>query len=980
MGEDSELEAARSEYLTECEELIQHVSGHLSLIEKGNSDASIYDSIYRDVHTIKGSSQLFGFVAIGEVAHALETSLDPVRKKRLVPSVDMIEALYSCMDTLDKMVAAIGKSEERDFGALVAQTIPRLIESSVGMASFTLMPVLDDSVTDPQPNILAKLPRPEKVSPSIPSKIKEFEPEMSLPATTSVRSDVLSVPVSPLRLVSPEVPVMKTETAEIHPEFPSEHAPVTAPKASASASSSAPLPNQVAKSPVLNGGHPPAQGASPSGDAVDSSSTIRVSVALLDKLMTLMGEMVLVRNQVQQYASKSDDLAFLNLSQRLDIVTSEIQGEVMKTRMQPIGNILSKFQRVVRDLARDLNKKIELTLVGAETELDKTLLEAVKDPIMHIVRNSCDHGIESLDDRRLAKKAELGKITIRSFHEGGQVVVEIRDDGRGLNSEKLISKAIEKGLITPEKGATLTEREAQAIIFAPGFSTAAQVTNVSGRGVGMDVVKNNIEGIGGVVELESRLGAGTAIRLKIPLTLAILPTMIIRSGYEVFAIPQVKLVELVRVEKGASTGHIEYLQDKPIYRLRGNILPLVRLKEVLGISAQEGVSKLNADVTNIVVLNADRCMFGLIVDEVLDTAEVVVKPLSKFLKSLTLYAGATVLGDGSIALILDVVGIAQNQHMLTDSATKSGNIELSQRADEGIREAQDFLLFTLNTPTKHAIPLNLVHRLEELKTKDVEISGGQRVIRYRNSLLPILTLNEFFGLKEADAPASSIDRKTLSIIVSKKSNRLYGIEVNEILDAVSTLDPMDDQISDRPGILGNLITSDEIIVVIDMLQIIDSFTKKLQVNGFGGSSATPVKNDMSPHRGKKILLVEDTVFFRKHITSLLERAGLSVTFAENGQDAYNLLDQSPRALFDLILSDIEMPKLSGLELVKAIRKQPVWSDVPCVAITTKFSEFYVNEGLSAGFDAYLEKLKPDILLAEISTALTGQTSKRKKVA
>ena len=642
MGEDSELEAATSEYLTECEELIQHVSGSLSQIEKGNSDTSVYDSIYRNVHTIKGSSQLFGFVAIGEVAHALETSLDPVRKKKLVPSVDMIEALYSCIDTIDKMVTSIRKKEAKDFGEIVSHTIPKLIESSLKLDPLQFSELVDEKSSF-YPPLLSEMEKPAKSGPAAVSPSSAPVKPVPVPAPTLVSTPLptakpvqaapapsfsSSSPPTPsvgtpsgLKSVPPvEVIPMKAESASDHPT-----AEVKPPQPSSPAHGSSPSPAPAHAAPAASS-HPPhpAQAAhpqaAPSGEgATDSSSTIRVSVSLLDKLMTLMGEMVLVRNQVQQYASKSDDLGFLNLSQRLDIVTSEIQGEVMKTRMQPIGNILSKFQRVVRDLARDLNKKIELSLVGAETELDKTLLEAVKDPIMHIVRNSCDHGIESLDDRKLAKKSDTGKIVIRSFHEGGQVVVEIRDDGRGLNSEKLVTKAIEKGLITPEKGATLTEREAQALIFAPGFSTAAQVTNVSGRGVGMDVVKNNIEGIGGIVELESRVGSGTTIRLKIPLTLAILPTMIIRSGTEVFAIPQVKLVELVRVEKGASTGHIEYLQDKPVYRLRGNLLPLVRLKEVLGIPSTPENSQIS-DVTNIVVLNADRCMFGLIVDEVLDTA------------------------------------------------------------------------------------------------------------------------------------------------------------------------------------------------------------------------------------------------------------------------------------------------------------------------------------------------------------------------
>lgn len=862
---DNNMDAALSEYLAECDELNQRISDHLRTIEKGGQTPDIIDSLYRDIHTVKGSSQLFGFKQIGELAHALETGLDPIRKNQSVVPPEFLDLFSKSLDLIDQLIASIKESkQEKDFAEAMTALTTALMQNG----------------------------KPQEVAAAVPAQAP-VSSQTSAPAAVTVSA---------------------------------------APAASASIS------NQ-------------AQAAQPSqAESAEISSSIRVPVTLLDKLMNLMGEMVLVRNQVLQYANQSDHLEFVNLSQRLDVVTSEIQGEVMKTRMQPIGNILSKFHRVTRDLAKDLNKKIELSLIGVETELDKTLLEAVKDPIMHIVRNSCDHGLETIEERAAAGKSTVGTITVKSFHEGGQVIVEISDDGRGLNKEKIINKAIEKGLISQEKAATLSERDAFGLIFAPGFSTASVVTNVSGRGVGMDVVKNNIEGIGGLVEIQSQAGKGTTTRLKIPLTLAIVPAMIVRSGDDRFAIPQVKLVELVRVEKSDDNQPIEFLQGKPVFRLRGNILPLITLREVLNIEAAA-----NTDVTNIVVLNAEGTLVGLIVDEVQDTAEVVVKPLSNFLKSLLLYSGATVLGDGSVALILDIVGIAQKYNFSNESKVKTDGTESGSMIED-----QEFLLFKIGSPTKHAIPLNLVNRLEEFDRSDIEYSGQQRFVRYRNTALPIISLNKILGYP-VDETSSS-----LPVIVTQKSGKLFGIEVQEIFDVLNTSSQLEEGFSDRAGIFGNLVTNEELIVVVDTLKILDDVAASLSIAQPG---AKVVKNNDLPKGTGKILFAEDTVFFRRHVTAVLERAGYTLTLCENGADAYDVLEKAKPGDFDLILSDIEMPKMNGLQLAQAVRANPVWKSIPMIALTTKFSADHVEEGKRAGFNSYLEKLKPEILLSEMKMYL-----------
>lgn len=907
-------ESALSEYLAECGELIQSVSASLEALKTGKSSQDRIDSIYRDIHTFKGSAQLFGFQRIGEVAHAMETSLDPVRRGRIALTGVLVEALYGCLDAVEKMVEAVRTRENSDFSDVVSGAIARLVEASIravdGSVQLTKerLPALDARV-EPLPAPL-KSPSPQAAEPSSPVE-RGKSPDASETPRQAARSE-------------------------------------EAPPGSASPSA----------------GPPPA-----AGEGGDSSTSIRVPVALLDKLMTLMGEMVLVRNQVLQYANRSEDLEFMNLSQRLDVVTGEIQGEVMKTRMQPIGNVLSKFQRVVRDLSRDLGKRIDLVLEGTETELDKTLLEAVKDPVMHIVRNSCDHGIETPEERRAARKPEAGTISIRSYHEGGQVVVEVTDDGRGLDRARLVKKALEKGLLSQERAANLSEREAFGLIFAPGFSTAAQVTNVSGRGVGMDVVKSNIERIGGIVELSSELGKGTCTRLKIPLTLAIVPAMIARVGADQFAIPQVKLVELVRVEKGTGGQQVEFLQGQPVYRLRGNLMPLVSLARVLslGDGAVGPVGEIG-EITNIVVVAAEGLTFGLIVDEVLDTADIVVKPLHPFLKSLSVYSGATVLGNGSVALILDVMGIATRQGLIRDGNSRASESARSGPAAAPLSEqSQEFLLFRLGSRAKYALPLSLVHRLEEFPAGAIELSGGHPVMRYRGSVLPLVSLEERLGEPSQEAGVTG----TIPVVVIRKSGRLYGIRVTEILDTFTTTQSLDDSLANNDGVLGSFVTTEEVLVVVDVLRALEDFVASL--GGERTSAPAPLRGDRRP---KRVLFVEDTVFFKKHVGRVLERAGFEVTHAGDGVEGLAALEAGGPGAFDVILADIEMPRMNGLEMAAAIRRLEGWRNTPMVALTTRTEGRFIEEGKRAGFDAYLEKLNPETLLRELSALLERGTQER----
>src|SRR5271168_1074277 len=406
-----------------------------------------------------------------------------------------------------------------------------------------------------------------------------------------------------------------------------------------------------------------------------ADSNIRVGVDMLDKLMDLVRELVLTRNQILQFNLEREDPALNATSQRLNLITTELQAGVIKTRMQPIAVVWNMLPRVVRDMSLSLGKQMYLRMEGAETELDRTIIEAIKDPLMHLVRNSCDHGIESPEVRVRAGKSPQGILTLRAYHEGGQVNIEIGDDGAGIDVARVKQKALDNGLLRPEQAEKLGDREALGLIFQPGFSTAQVVTNFSGRGVGMDVVKSHIEKIGGVVDIFSRLGEGATIKIRIPLTLAIIPGLVVTSGGERFVIPQVSLLELIRIEGDQSGKHIEYVHGTPVYRRRGSLLPIAYLNQVLGLKAAD-----QTEAVSMVVLQAEDRQFGLVVDGINDTQEIVVKPLGKQLKGLTLYAGATIMGDGRVALILDVLGIGQCSGILTEF--------LEQARDSGQQEAQ----------------------------------------------------------------------------------------------------------------------------------------------------------------------------------------------------------------------------------------------------------------------------------------------------
>ncbi|MDR3460042.1 MAG: chemotaxis protein CheA [Verrucomicrobiae bacterium] len=544
-----------------------------------------------------------------------------------------------------------------------------------------------------------------------------------------------------------------------------------------------------------------------------SDTAIRVDVGQLDKLMNLVGELVLARNQIVQFTAQSQEATLLNAAQRINTITTELQENVMKTRMQPIGNVWAKFPRIVHDMALDLGKQVELVMEGKETDLDRTIIEAIKDPLTHLIRNAVDHGIETPAIRQAAGKPEKGTLTLRAFHEGGQVNIEILDNGRGINIAKVKEKAMQRALITPDQAAAMSDREVFNLIFLPGFSTADIVTNVSGRGVGMDVVKTNIEKIGGSVDVLSEAGQGTTLKIKIPLTLAIIPALIVTSGGERFAIPQVSLLELVRMEAEQARKGIEMLYGAPIYRLRGQLLPLAYLNRELKLDAP-AVSSTNDAVVNIVVLQADGRQFGMVVDEINDTEEIVVKPLGKQLKGITCFAGATIMGDGKVALILDVMGLAQHANVIAEVRDRA--VSAKNKAAEKVDERQTLLLFNAGQNARMAIPLSMVARLEEFPRSQVEWSGKQEVVQYRGQILPLIQIANYLPNAAATAPTPT---DPVQVVVYSEAGRSVGLVVSKINDIVHEAVTVK-RSHNRDGILGSAVVQDKVTDLLDVIGII----------------------------------------------------------------------------------------------------------------------------------------------------------------
>jgi two-component system, chemotaxis family, sensor kinase CheA len=750
-----------NEFLVESTENLDRLDSELVKLETDPSSQELLSSIFRTIHTIKGSCGFLGFSKLEKVAHVGESLLSRLRDGKLSLTPEFTSGLLAMVDAIRIMLGAIQTTEQDG-----NETYPELIE--------TLNKLQNQG---PEPPSKAAT---EATLPKEPSK-KQQNDRVKENAAESV----------PLASVT-------AQPGQVPPVPPEPPAP----------SAAAPGENSPAQRPTDD---------SRSKNA--AAESIRVDVHLLDRLMNLVGELVLTRNQITQFSARQTDPNLISPAQQLNLLTSELQEEVMRTRMQPISNVFDKFPRVVRDVATARGKQVLIEMVGKETELDRSLLEAIKDPLTHIVRNSVDHGIEIPEERVARGKRPEGHLKLRACHEGGQVLVEISDDGAGIDTARVKSKAIERGVITAPQAARMSEGELLNLVFLPGFSTAEKVTNLSGRGVGMDVVKTNIDRVNGTVDLQSYLGKGTTIKIKIPLTLAIVRAVIIQSNGKRFAIPQVSIQELVRLDADRVRTEIESVHGVPVYRIRGRLLPLVYLNQELKLAKQAAGQADQEEATNIVVLQANDHPFGLVVNEINDSEEIVVKPLSKQLRALKIFAGATIMGDGKVALILDVVGLAQNANILSeahDQALAEKTAELAESQDPRI-EKQTFLLFAGPDDSRMALPLSAVARLEEFPAEDVEKSGGEWVIQYRGKILPLIRLDVVLEERRTRLrhPKQAVAPDPMQVVVCNDEGRTLGIVVERILDIVEDRADVKSP-AVREGILCAVVINDRVTELIDI--------------------------------------------------------------------------------------------------------------------------------------------------------------------
>jgi two-component system, chemotaxis family, sensor kinase CheA len=684
-----------------------------------------------------------------------------------------------------------------------------------------------------------------------------------------------------------------------------------------------------------SGGAQPSQAEDERGERVANHS-IRVNVDTLDHLMTTVSELVLTRNQLLEIVRRHEDSDFKVPLQRLSNVTAELQEGVMKTRMQPIGNAWQKLPRIVRDLCAELGKDIELKMVGAETELDRQVLELVKDPLTHLVRNCADHGIESAAERLAAGKPAKGNIRLAACHQGGHIIIEIADDGRGLDVARIRAKALEHGLASEAEIAAKSDAEICNFIFAPGFSTATRVTSISGRGVGMDVVRNNIEQIGGTVDLQSVAGAGAKFTIKIPLTLAIVSALIVESGGERFAIPQLAVLELVRANHGEH--RIERIKTTPVLRLRNKLLPLIYLKDVLRLCGGES----DSDSGFVVVSQVGNQVFGIVVDGVFHTEEIVIKPMSSKLREIAAFSGTTILGDGSVIMIIDPNGIAQ---MLGRTAQlgRDDKPELKDREENAANDLVSLLVFRAGSHQPKAVPLSLVTRLEEIDCRKIEVSDGRYLVQYREQLMPLLRIDTQTDLKQAGAQP---------ILVFSDRGRSMGLVVDEIVDIVE--DRLNIEVSsERPGVLGYAVVKGNATEILD----VGHFLPQAFADWFRR------RDSRSAHPVRTVLLVDDSVFFRDMLTPLIKAAGYQVVAAGSAADALKALESGRHP--DLVVTDIEMPDMDGFALAQAIRALPGAAGTPIIGITAMVSAEAIARGRAAGFHDFVAKFDRAGLIAAI---------------
>jgi two-component system chemotaxis sensor kinase CheA len=982
------------DYLAECREHLATIETDLLAIEQGgaNIDENLVNQAFRAAHSIKGGAGFFDLVTIRELAHKTENVLDLIRSRQMVPSPEAVSILLMAFDKLRELIGDHRQSNQVEIGdfisaltALTCASLPSVERGSVDERVEIPLPGpgkhIQTSAFDLNQarkggkciyliecDLIHDVQRPGKTLWEVFKSLMQcgtiLETVFDLDSAGTLDdepSNRLMLEVLYTTVLEPDligqvvdVPPERVRLIEKNGDARPLAGPAPKPKRK-------PQPNKAkppaAAPPVLKTAPAPLEHAPKLAGPIAASpaeTTIRLNVSLLDSLMTLAGELVLGRNQLNESLSRTDERGIRTGAQRVSLVTSELQEVVTQTRMQPVGALFSKFPRLVRDLARDLGKEIQLKLEGNEVEIDKTILEGLSDPLTHMVRNSVDHGIESPADRVAAAKPAAGSILLRASHQAGQVVIEIADDGKGLAVEKIAASSLAKGNITREQLQAMSDREKMALIFMPGVSTAEKVSDVSGRGVGMDVVKTNLDRLGGKIDIESAPGRGSRFRIKLPLTLAIIPSLLVSDGGgERFAIPQVSVGELIRIRHDQIAERTDRVGDAVVLNLRDRMVPLVYLADALGMPRPaEGKRALN-----VVLVDTGAFEYGLVVEELHDTVEIVVKPLGRHLKAIPDYAGATILGDGRVAVILDVAGLAARAALSAGAAESSARQEAADAAD-GERHA--LLLFQNGPGELCAVPIEQVSRVERVRPEQIEYLGGRRTMQYRGSSLPVLALHD------AAAVGDLTSEQQWIVVVFENMGQALGLMAAEPLDMVETRLAVDAVTLRQRGIAGSAVLKNRTLLLVDIFDLAAAARPEWERR-----LAPPVRVESAADSLPTVLVADDSDFFRGQVQRLAEAVGCRVLAAEDGQAAWELLDRHAGEVC-LVATDVEMPRLDGLALTRQIRADQRFAGLPVIALSSLAGEEEIARGMAAGVSEYQVKFNKDELTESIRKAVSGQ--------
>jgi len=1049
-------------YIDESLDHLADFEHDLLLMEQQGSDLDekIINKVFRGAHSIKGGAGLLGFKKIKELAHRTENLLGMIRARAIEPHSSVINVLLQVADTLKSLIADPTNSDGRD--------ISDHLQALIAFCEAPPSPDTLKTITAEKPAVKPEEPAPAKEEAAKDTETIQVYIDESLEHLADIENDILTIEQagadidedlvnkvfrgahsikggagflgfanikklahkiesllglirSRELLVNAEIInallkgadrlrhlVNNTTTSDdidISPELQALSVFDTEGRQQATQPADPDRQQQpLAKTPDREEESAPKQSGM---NGAASTTTLRVKTRLLDSLMTLAGELVLSRNQLLQATVAKDIQHIDTISQHINMITSELQEAIMHTRLQPIGNIFSKFPRLIRDLAKELGKEVKLILDGEDVELDKTIIEAISDPLTHLVRNSIDHGIEPPAERLAKNKPPKGTIILSASHEAGSVLLQIKDDGQGLNGEAFVQKAIENGLLRSDQARAMSAKEKLNLILQPGFSMAKTVTDISGRGVGMDVVKTNFEKLGGQIDISSKLGKGTTINIKLPLTLAIISSQLIRNNGERYAIPQVNLVELLRIPANQIKDRIERVGSAQVVRLRDNLLPLVRLSAVIGTeglyfdpesslmkknrrtnladrrSRKSPLFKTNdytqaengatnhpervrsdrrfraASALNIIIVSTGILKYGLVVDQLLDSEEIVVKPLGRHLKDCTIYAGATIMGDGRISLILDVANIGFAAGLTSvDESDRAHEITRKIASDSIVeRERQALLVFRSSAEEQFAVPLNQVVRIEKIKKSQIEEIGGKRVMQYRGATLLL------FSIDQAVPVRPLADQEGLLVLIFSLAGHEVGLLATGPVNSLELSLDIDDRTHYQFGVMGSALIEGQITLFINIYDIFQT----LNPEWFEKRSA-PTTSD---GKGLTILIVEDSNFFRNQVKSFLEAENYQIIEAEDGLVALDLLAKHIDTI-SMVMTDIEMPNLDGFGLTEEIKSRKEYCHLPVIALTTLAGEKDIARGREVGIDKYLIKLDKENLLVTVNELFNKQ--------